>query len=195
MIKNDIILFGKPGAGKGTLAKLITKGDTAVYHLSTGDLFRQNMTAKSKLGIEIDAVMKSGELVDDELTIAVVEDWLINSNKHEFIIFDGFPRTERQLDWLLQFYVDLDMTFPIMFELEVEDTTAMSRISKRAMNEQRPEDMTEKSKSNRIRAYEKQTADIKDKFMETVDSPCYTLQVDNLEPQKVYREFMKTITI
>jgi adenylate kinase len=99
MIWLKIILLGPPGAGKGTQAKLITE-KYAIPHISTGDIFRKNITEKTPLGIEAKRYMDDGQLVPDEVTIGIVNDRLSMEDCKKGFLLDGFPRTVKQAEAL-----------------------------------------------------------------------------------------------
>lgn len=192
MVKKDIIIFGKPGSGKGTLSKDVINGDTAVVHLSTGDVFRQHMKNNTALGIEIKDVMDSGELVNDELTIAIAEDFII-ANKHKFIIFDGFPRNENQLIWLINWYLEEERPFPYFVGLDISDDICIERLSSRSISQGRPEDADVKIIKNRLNIYENETGVVKDLILDYIDIDDVHILNAGADSKAVYREFMYAI--
>ncbi len=97
-----IILLGPPGAGKGTQAKLITE-KYSIPHISTGDIFRKNISEKTPLGIEAKRYMDNGQLVPDEVTIGIVNDRLSMNDCENGFLLDGFPRTVKQAEALDSF--------------------------------------------------------------------------------------------
>jgi adenylate kinase len=161
--KPHVILIGKPGSGKGTIAKKLLANDTDFVHMSTGDIFRQHMSQKTDLGIEIQDVMDSVELVSDELTIAVVEDFMHN-NKQKRIIFDGFPRTEQQSVWLCNELLYSGQQLPVVIELVCNDDICIERILERATLENRREDMSVEVIQNRLDIFENTTYAVIDFF-------------------------------
>ncbi len=94
-----IILLGPPGAGKGTQAKLISE-KFQIPHISTGDIFRKNISEKTPLGIEAKTYMDNGKLVPDEVTIGIVKDRLVEDDCKNGFLLDGFPRTVKQAEAL-----------------------------------------------------------------------------------------------
>lgn len=100
-----IILLGPPGAGKGTQAKLISE-KYAIPHISTGDIFRKNISEKTPLGIEAKRYIDNGQLVPDEVTIGIVKDRLSMDDCENGFLLDGFPRTAMQADALDSFLND-----------------------------------------------------------------------------------------
>src|SRR3712207_7239921 len=99
MIQLKIILLGPPGAGKGTQAKSISN-KYSIPHISTGDIFRQNISEKTPLGVEAKKYIDSGALVPDELTISIVEDRITRDDCKQGFLLDGFPRTVKQAEAL-----------------------------------------------------------------------------------------------
>lgn len=98
-VVGPIILFGPPGAGKGTQAKLIARA-YGIPQISTGDLLRENVARGTELGLKVKALLGSGALVSDELVCDLVADRLRNADCNRGFILDGFPRTVRQAEWL-----------------------------------------------------------------------------------------------
>lgn len=186
MNKSDIVLFGAPASGKGSLAKLLVKNDTDFVHLSTGEKFREHIGNKTELGLEIIDVMNSGELVNDELTIAVVEDF-IESYKNKRIIFDGFPRSSEQLIWLMNYIYDTDRQQLAAISLTTDDSILFERIAKRRKSEDREEDNDTVFKK-RLVDYKKYQQPLVEDFMYYNDS-ALTIEIDANEPDinKVFR--------
>ena len=143
-----IVLFGKPGAGKGTQAALLAK-KFGIPHISTGDIFRQHMANHTLLGEEVRKVMESGNLVSDELTIRVAESAI--RGKYSWIL-DGFPRSKDQAIWTFSKYSDAKY-----IHLDVSRNVSIARIKVRSLEMSRPEDATPESISTRFDAYAKIT--------------------------------------
>lgn len=160
-----IILFGPPGAGKGTqAAKLVNNFD--LLQLSTGDMLREAITTGSELGKKAKAAMDRGELVSDDLILAMIREKLENSEKKRFI-FDGFPRNLEQakaLDEMLhQLYLKLDL----VIEIVVDDEVLLGRIEKRARDtENARSDDNKDVLKNRLSVYHQSTEMIKPYYIE-----------------------------
>ena len=116
MIKN-IILMGPPGAGKGTLAKMLLK-EYDLVHISTGDMFREAMKAKTELGILADSYISKGHLVPDEVTIALVKERLSREDTLKGFLLDGFPRTLPQAEALEKIAIEISRPIEAVINLE-----------------------------------------------------------------------------
>ncbi len=169
-IKNDkdmlnIVLFGPPGAGKGTQA-IKLKEKYNLIHLSTGDILRNEISQNSELGILAKSFMDKGELVPDEVVIDMIENCLKNNQGSNGFIFDGFPRTTEQaqaLDNLLQSH---NTEIDTMLSLEVDDEELVARIIQRGRDSGREDDKNESVIFNRIITYNKKTAPLKNYYDE-----------------------------
>ena len=128
----NIILFGPPGAGKGTQSdKLIEK--FKLSHLSTGDLFRMHLGNSTPLGIEAKKYMDEGNLVPDTVVINMVKEEIENNYDSKGFIFDGFPRTVNQAIALDNMLNEKNLSIDNLISLEVDDDELISRIKKRAL--------------------------------------------------------------
>ncbi|CAN5440382.1 adenylate kinase [soil metagenome] len=156
----NIILFGPPGAGKGTQsAKLIDK--YGFTHLSTGDIFRAIKKSDSDLAKEVRGFMDIGNLVPDELTIRVLEAE-VNIHTHPVgFIFDGFPRTTAQAEALDKFLSGKGWKIDAMIALEVEDEELRKRLVIRGKDSGRADDIDPEIIENRINVYKRDTAPLK----------------------------------
>ncbi len=123
----NIVLLGAPGAGKGTQAALI-KEKYNLPHISTGDIFRKNIREGTPLGVKVKAIIDRGELVPDELTVALVKDRLAQDDCKGGYILDGFPRTIAQAE-ALEGFSKVDMAINIA----VENEAVIGRIAGRRM--------------------------------------------------------------
>ncbi len=152
----NIILFGPPGAGKGTQSdKLIHKYN--LIHLSTGDLFRIHLTNKTELGIDAKKYMNGGNLVPDSVVIRMVEKKIQENLNSNGFIFDGFPRTVNQAIALDEMLNRKNLKINFMICLDVNDTELKARIQKRALVSGRIDDQSEEKINNRIKVYKKET--------------------------------------
>lgn len=153
----NIILFGPPGAGKGTQsAKLLEKYE--LTHLSTGDIFRYNMKNDTELGVLAKEYIDKGELVPDEVTVGMVEDFLDRNSEANGFIFDGFPRTIAQGEALDRIMDKKDQKIDLMLALEVEEDELVRRLLERGKTSGRADDQDEATIRNRFKVYEEETS-------------------------------------
>ena len=135
----NIIIFGPPGAGKGTQSKYLTEKLSA-FQISTGDLLREEMKKNSDIGKSITDDMKYGEFISDEIVNKLIEKHIFNPEKKNKLIFDGYPRSLNQaknLDLLLE---DSNQKISFIFFLNVNKDTIVKRIEKRKVLEKRSDD-------------------------------------------------------
>lgn len=126
----NIVLFGPPGAGKGTQAQFLVE-KYSLPQISTGDMLRAAVRAETSLGLKAKAVMESGGLVSDELVLGVVGDRLLMSDCDAGFILDGFPRTIAQADSLALLLADLGKSIDCVISLEVDNSELVARLSGR----------------------------------------------------------------
>ncbi|MBQ1276354.1 MAG: adenylate kinase [Flavobacteriales bacterium] len=158
----NLVLFGPPGAGKGTQAEFLVEKYSLV-HISTGDVFRANIKNGTPLGKEAESYIKKGSLVPDEITIgmleAVVEENLATAKG---FIFDGFPRTQAQGEALDAFLAKKGLAVSGMLALEVEDEVLVGRLLERGKTSGRADDADESVIRARIAEYYEKTNVLKD---------------------------------
>lgn len=139
----NLVLFGPPGAGKGTQSeKLIVK--YGFVHISTGDLFRWHTSNNTELGKRVKEIMDSGELVPDSITIAMLKEELDKNPEANGFLFDGFPRTVAQAEALDQFMKDNATAIHKVVALDVTEQEIRDRIAKRKLVSNRADDQDEK---------------------------------------------------
>ncbi|MEX0882929.1 MAG: adenylate kinase [Cyclobacteriaceae bacterium] len=152
----NIVLFGPPGAGKGTQSeKLIEK--YKVDHISTGDLFRKHLGEGTELGKLAREYMDEGNLVPDEVVIKMVDDKINSSPDLIGFIFDGFPRTVAQAEALDALLKDKGTNISGMIALEVPEEELKKRIRERGKTSGRADDQDEEKIKNRIKVYNDET--------------------------------------
>ncbi|MBO0823075.1 MAG: adenylate kinase [Actinobacteria bacterium] len=125
-----LVLVGPPGAGKGTQAQFLSS-HLSIPKISTGDIFRSNVSTGTELGRQAKAYMERGDLVPDEITIAMVEARLAEDDAQSGFLLDGFPRTVPQAETLRKLLTDLDTKLDVVLELVVDDDEVVRRLSGR----------------------------------------------------------------
>ena len=125
-----VVLVGPPGAGKGTQAQFLASA-FAVPKISTGDIFRANVSEGTPLGLEAKKYMDAGDLVPDEVTIGMVRERLAEGDAQEGFLLDGFPRTVHQAEVLEKMLTELALELDVVLELVVDDEEVVRRLSGR----------------------------------------------------------------
>lgn len=157
----NIVLFGPPGAGKGTQSeRLIEK--YGLIHLSTGDIFRANIKGETELGILAKSFIDKGQLVPDEVTINMLKSEVLNHKDAKGFIFDGFPRTNAQATALDAFLTEQNTSTSNASITEIEENELKQRLTKRAEISGRADDANPEVIANRIHVYNSETAPVKD---------------------------------
>jgi adenylate kinase len=151
----NIVLFGPPGSGKGTQSEKIIEKYKLV-HISTGDLLREEVAARTDLGVKAKAIMDKGELVSDEIVIGMIRKKVEEFKSGPGFIFDGFPRTVEQARELRTVLNDYSEEVTVMVSLEVPREELVKRLVKRGKETGRSDDNPE-TINNRIDVYNKQT--------------------------------------
>ncbi len=153
----NIVLFGPPGAGKGTQAEKLQE-KYALLHLSTGEAIREQIAAGTPLGIEAARQMEGGKLASDELVLGIIEKYLDEHSKAPGVIFDGFPRTLPQAEAFDRMLAKHGAAVTAMIALEVDDQSAIDRILFRAKTSGRADDQNIDTIRERLQVYKRQTA-------------------------------------
>ena len=153
----NLVLFGKPGAGKGTQAAFL-KDKYNLVHISTGDIFRYNIKNQTKLGKLAQSYMDKGDLVPDEVTIQMLQEEVEKNPNAEGFIFDGFPRTIAQAEALDAFLTSKGMRIHGTLALEADDEVLIKRLLERGKVSGRTDDQDEEKIRNRFTEYNEKTA-------------------------------------
>lgn len=159
----NIVLFGPPGAGKGTQATLLKEKHNLV-HISTGDVFRKHIKSKTELGILAKSYIDKGDLVPDEVTIGLLKDEVKKTPDVNGFIFDGFPRTALQAKALDEFLKEEKTEIKAMIALEADEDILVKRILERGKTSGRTDDVSETKIRNRFKEYNEKTAVLKDYY-------------------------------
>jgi adenylate kinase len=159
----NLILFGPPGSGKGTQSeKLIAK--YGLKHLSTGDIFRSEISNQTELGLKAKSYMDAGQLVPDAVTIGMV-DKVINANKGvNGFLFDGFPRTKAQAEALDELLKGHGTEINVVLALDVPEEELIQRMIGRAKTSGRSDDADPEVQKKRIAVYRNETLAVADHY-------------------------------
>lgn len=159
----NIVIFGPPGAGKGTQSeRLIEK--YSLVHLSTGDIFRSNISEGTALGKLAKSYIDKGQLVPDEVTINMLKSEFEKYENPNGFIFDGFPRTAAQAAALDQLLVSKSTEVSALIALDVPENELKARLKKRAIDSGRSDDANPEIIENRIKVYKNETEPVKDYY-------------------------------
>lgn len=161
----NLVLFGPPGAGKGTQSERIIKRFDLI-HLSTGDIFRANINNSTDLGALAKSYIDQGKLVPDEVTINLIKSEIEKHKDAKGFIFDGFPRTKIQAEALDLFLAEKNTGISGMIALEVPEDELKERLRNRAINSGRTDDANADIITQRIAVYNNETAPVKDFYQQ-----------------------------
>ena len=153
----NIVIFGKPGSGKGTQANFL-KEKYNLYHISTGDLFRKNISNQTKLGIEAKSYLDNGDLVPDSVTIKMLENEVLSNKESNGYIFDGFPRTLNQAESLDDFLSSINLKVNATIALDVNEDELITRLLDRGKTTNRSDDQDIEKIKNRFKEYNTKTS-------------------------------------
>jgi adenylate kinase len=158
----NLVLFGPPGAGKGTQARILTE-KRGLPQLSTGDMLRAAIAARSELGLKVEAILARGDLVSDDIVIGIIGERLKQPDAANGAVFDGFPRTIPQAEALDRLLAASGKQIDAVIELKVDEAALLGRAGQRVQDARaqgktpRPDDIPETVK-NRLDVYRRNTA-------------------------------------
>ncbi len=159
----NLVLFGPPGAGKGTQSENLIRKYHLV-HLSTGDLLRSQIAAGTELGLRAKQLMDQGLLVPDEVVIGMIDNKLRENRSAPGFIFDGFPRTVLQAEALDQLLSQYQTPVTTMIALVVDDEELIKRLRKRGETSGRADDQNEETARRRVSVYNQETTPVADYY-------------------------------
>ena len=157
-----LVLLGAPGSGKGTQAEVL-KAELGVPHISTGDLLRAAVKAASPLGLKAKAVMEAGQLVSDDIVLAMLEERLAKPDAAAGFILDGYPRNVAQCEALEALLERIGQPLEVAIKLDVPSDLIVERIAGRAAAQGRKDD-TPETVRERLRVYAEQTEPVAGHF-------------------------------
>ena len=161
----NVLMLGPQGSGKGTQAKKISEA-YEVPHIATGDMFRAAIAAETDLGKLVAPLLAAGELVPDDVTIALIRERLGEEDAQNGFVLDGFPRNIAQAEALDAMLEEIDRPLSVVLLLELSDDTARQRLAKRAALEGRADDQPE-AIERRLRDYHEKTEPVVDHYLTT----------------------------
>ncbi len=157
----SILIYGPPGSGKGTVSKFLNISDE-IFHLSTGDIFRA-LDPKSELGLLANSYLDKGNLIPDDITLKIVNEFLLNKVQEkefdpekQYLLLDGIPRTLKQAVLLEE---HIDVKYIIALEMK-DESKLIERMKNRALLENRKDDLNESVLKNRLNIYKEDTLKI-----------------------------------
>tara|TARA_B100001250_G_scaffold407839_1_gene429270 strand:- start:31 stop:612 length:582 start_codon:yes stop_codon:yes gene_type:complete len=187
----QLIVFGPPGAGKGTQAKLLSSY-LSIPHLSTGDILRSKLNEKDEISIKLQSIMSSGNLVSDNILNQIVSEKIISKECNRGFILDGYPRTIDQMNYLNNYILNNNIAINLIINIFVDDLTIQKRILNRSKIENREDDSIQTIQT-RVNAYNLETKPIAEYYKKNYHSVYYEIDGTNKveEIQKKLREIVK----
>ena len=152
----NLLVLGPQGSGKGTHASRLAE-EREIPHVSTGDMFRASIAARTPLGRRVEPILASGELVPDELTVALIRERLSEPDAIRGFVLDGFPRNLAQAEALDAMLTEIDRELDLVLFFDLDQVTSTERLRKRAVIEGRDDD-TPDAIARRLELYHEQTA-------------------------------------
>jgi adenylate kinase len=161
----NLLVLGPQGSGKGTQAARIS-ADHGIPHVSTGEMFRAAMAEGTELGRQVEPFLSSGELVPDELTVALIRERLSQPDAADGFVLDGFPRNPAQAEELDAMLAEIGRSLDAVLFFDIPDEVALERIAVRAAEEGRPDDQAD-AIARRLAIYHEQTEPVVERYRAT----------------------------
>ena len=161
----NLLVLGPQGSGKGTQAKLVA-ADHSIPHVSTGDMFRAAIAEDTELGRRVGPILATGELVPDELTIALIRERLCAPDAVRGFVLDGFPRNLAQAEALDRMLAEIERTLDAVLFFDLSDGVATERMRRRALEEDREDDAPDVI-ARRLAIYHEQTEPVVERYRTT----------------------------
>ena len=161
----NLLVLGPQGSGKGTQAKRISAAH-GIPHVSTGDMFREAVTAGTELGRQVEPILASGDLVPDDLTVALIRERLSEQDARDGFVLDGFPRNLAQAEALDGMLAEIGRGLDAVLFFDLSDELAVERIRGRALDEGRDDDSPE-AIARRLAIYHEQTEPVVERYRAT----------------------------
>jgi len=162
----NLVLFGPPGSGKGTQSELLVE-KYGFFHISTGELLREEISARTPLGVEAQKLMDHGQLVPDEVVIGMVDSFFDRHKDASGFLLDGFPRTVAQAKALDKLLIFKKTGISLVLLLEVSEDELVSRLLNRGKTSGRSDDLDEEVIRKRFVVYEKETSPVAEYYRKT----------------------------
>jgi adenylate kinase len=159
----NIILFGPPGAGKGTQSQLLVD-KYGLVHISTGDILRENIEKKTSLGIEASKLIDHGNYVSDDIAVQLITQEIEKHVPCNGFVFDGFPRTVFQADRFKEILSKYNSDVTALISIELDNTSIIDRLLNRAETSKRPDDTCKEIIEKRLAIFEQNTLIIKEYY-------------------------------
>lgn len=161
----NLLVLGPQGAGKGTQAKRIS-ADYGIPHVSTGEMFREAIAAQTELGRLVEPILAAGELVPDDLTVALIRERLAEDDARDGFVLDGFPRNTAQADALDTMLSEIGRRLDAVLFFDLPEHVAVDRLRRRAEEENRADDSAE-GIARRLAIYREQTEPVVEHYRAT----------------------------
>jgi len=161
----NLLVLGPQGSGKGTQAKRISAAH-GIPHVSTGDMFREAVTAGTELGRQVEPILASGDLVPDDLTVALIRERLSEQDARDGFVLDGFPRNLAQAEALDGMLAEIGRGLDAVLFFDLSDELAVERIRGRALDEGREDDSPD-AIARRLAIYHEQTEAVVERYRAT----------------------------